>query len=76
MEHLIGTIAGKVWNYLNENGETSFKKLKEALFSNEKVAMEEEKLAMAIGWLLREGKLNVIESGSGRGYRLSFELKK
>jgi len=31
---------------------------------------------MAIGWLLKESKINVIESGTGKGYRITFELKK
>lgn len=76
MDTLIGSLAGKVWNHLNVNGATGFKQLKKVLFENESAGMESEKLGMALGWLLKEGKLNVIESGTGKGYRVTFELKK
>jgi len=76
METLVGSLAGKVWRHLNDNGATGFKQLKSVIFEKEPAAMESEKLSMAIGWLLKESKINVIESGTGKGYRITFELKK
>ncbi len=76
METLIGALAGKVWRQLDENGAAGFKQLKSVIFEDDPMAMEAEKLGMAIGWLLKEGKLNAIESGTGKGYRVTFELKK
>ncbi|HOT76071.1 MAG TPA: winged helix-turn-helix domain-containing protein, partial [Candidatus Wallbacteria bacterium] len=67
---------GKGWRHLNDNGATGFKQLKSVIFEKEPAAMESEKLSMAIGWLLKESKINVIESGTGKGYRITFELKK
>jgi|GEM_PF-1716241 len=76
MESTIGSLAGKIWHHLNEHGATGFKQLKSSLFNSDVVAMEAEKLGMAIGWLLKESKVNIIESGTGKGYRMTLELKK
>ncbi|HNY13656.1 MAG TPA: winged helix-turn-helix domain-containing protein [Candidatus Wallbacteria bacterium] len=78
MEAYVGNLAGSVWQYLDKNGPTGFKQLKKSVLGNEKedISMASEKLGMAIGWLLKEGKISVIESGTGKGYRVTFELKK
>ncbi len=76
METLVGGLAGKVWRYLDENGATGFRQLKSVIFKDDSMAMEAEKLGMAIGWLLKEGKLIATENGNGKGYRATFELKK
>jgi len=66
LEEKAGELAGKVWEYLNANGE-----------SNEKEIMKGIKIRrvkdfyLAIGWLLREGKLNAI----GNEEALIFSLK-
>ena len=49
-----GEIAGAVWMALNENGAMSAKDLKKAA-----KAKSEKELFLALGWLLREDKLNV-----------------
>lgn len=49
-----GEIAGAVWTALNENGAMSAKDLKKAA-----KAKSEKELFLALGWLLREDKLNV-----------------
>ncbi len=49
-----GEMAGSVWNALNEKGSLSAKDLKKAA----KVKTDKE-LYLALGWLLREGKLAV-----------------
>jgi hypothetical protein len=47
----IGMNAGKIWNLLNELGAHSVKKLKK------KLKLAENDFYMAIGWLVREGKV-------------------
>ncbi len=49
-----GEMAGAVWTALNESGTLSAKDLKKAT-----KAKNERELYLGIGWLLREGKLNV-----------------
>ena len=57
LEEKAGILAGKVWEYLNENGESTEKEIMKGI----KVRRATE-LYLALGWLLREGKLN--ESGT------------
>ena len=58
LETKVGEYAGLIWNALNGNAEgMNLKDLKKAT----KLKKNEE-LFMGIGWLLREGKLSVIES--------------
>jgi hypothetical protein len=57
METDIGHTAGIVWRYLSERGETSLSKLKQET----KVA--DQILFMAVGWLAREGKLEIMRDG-------------
>lgn len=54
----IGSVAGAVWTALNENGAMSAKDLKKAC----KIKTDKD-LYLAMGWLLREDKLNVEEEG-------------
>lgn len=58
MTEKIGNIAGAVWTNLNENGAMSAKDLKKAA----KIKTDKD-LYLAMGWLLREDKLNVVEEG-------------
>jgi len=50
----IGTNSGHIWKTL-ENGEASLKAIKKATKLNEK------DLNMALGWLAREGKIELFE---------------
>ena len=53
---IIGTWAGQAWNALNEaNGTLTIKGLKKA------TKLKEKELYAAIGWLAREGKVDVAE---------------
>lgn len=56
MTETVGTLAGAVWNALNENGALASKDVK-------KIAglKSDKELYLAMGWLLREDKLNVVE---------------
>lgn len=53
MNDVIGEAAGKVWHYLNENGEASVTKV-----TNE-TGLAKNEVQRAIGWLLKEDKLNI-----------------
>ena len=58
MTEKIGNIAGAIWTALNENGAMNTKDLKKAA----KVKTDKD-LYLAMGWLLREDKLEVSEEG-------------
>jgi hypothetical protein len=47
----IGTVAGKIWAYLNENNEATVSKLVNELDETERIVV------MGIGWLAREEQL-------------------
>ena len=57
MTALVGTLAGAIWNALNENGALNTKDLKKAA----KVKTDKD-LFLALGWLLREDKVVVAEA--------------
>lgn len=54
---VVGTLAGAVWTALNENGALNTKDLKKAA----KVKTDKD-LYLALGWLLREDKVEVTEA--------------
>ena len=57
MNEKVGTIAGQIWNALNENGALNTKDLKKAA----KVKNDKD-LFMGLGWLLREDKVTLTEA--------------
>ena len=57
MTALVGTLAGAIWNALNENGALNTKDLKKAT----KIKTDKD-LYLALGWLLREDKVVVAEA--------------
>lgn len=59
LQERAGELAGKIWNTLNEKGEMSVKVLKKTA----KIRFEKD-LYLGLGWLLREGKLNVKTEGA------------
>ena len=61
-----GSIAGAIWNALNENGTMGAKELKKAAR-----AKSEKELYLGLGWLLREDKLTV----AGDEKEPTFSLK-
>ncbi len=56
----IGETSGAVWQALHENGSQSLAKLVERVGGNRDVVMQ------AIGWLAREGKIEIAETKRGR----------
>ena len=58
MTETVGTLAGAVWTALNENGALATKDVKKAAGLK-----SDKELSLAMGWLLREDKLNVADNG-------------
>ena len=61
----IGTIAGKIWSYLNENERATTSKLSQELGESDRAIL------MGIGWLAREDKL--IFSTQGRSTYIALK---
>ena len=60
----IGTTAGQIWQYLNENGESTVAKMTKDLDLNANFAQ------MGIGWLAKEGKVDVSKKGTSTKVKL------
>ena len=58
--HEIGETAGQVWQALHKHGSMSVAKLVEHVGGNRDVLMQ------AVGWLAREGKLDISETKRGK----------
>jgi hypothetical protein len=56
----IGEAAGAAWRVLDESGPLSLAKLVEHVGGNRDVVMQ------AVGWLAREGKIEIAETKRGR----------
>ena len=52
MLNSIGSIAGVIWHYLEDNDEATFTKLTREIGESERTVL------MGVGWLAREGKLD------------------
>jgi hypothetical protein len=69
----IGLMAGKVWGFLHREGDVSYATLRKHLV-DKNAPMPDVVLSGAIGWLSREGKIRMSESGRGRGDRIRVSL--
>ena len=56
----IGKTAGQVWNILDKDGPTSLAKLAKQIDAPRDIVMQ------AVGWLAREGKVEIEETNRGR----------
>ncbi len=54
MKDRIGTVAGQIWHFLNETGESTPIKIKAQL------GLSNTMLYLALGWLSRENKVNIV----------------
>ncbi|MDR1522415.1 MAG: winged helix-turn-helix domain-containing protein [Endomicrobium sp.] len=54
MQSSIGLLAGDIWKYLIENGDSSTIKIRVSL------GISNTMLYLALGWLSREDKINII----------------
>jgi hypothetical protein len=59
MSEMIGMAAGKVWQFLKDNGPAPGKKIQKGIGENAELTNQ------AIGWLARESKLIVDRSQKG-----------
>lgn len=58
MQETIIETAGRIWEYLNQNGEVTTKKMNKDLSLNENMS------GLGLGWLSREDKINFNRKGS------------
>jgi len=65
LEDTIGEVAGEVWDFLEENGETSVSGVTKG------VEAPGTKVYMAMGWLAREDKLEFLDKKRGNAVRLN-----
>ncbi|MCK9607378.1 MAG: winged helix-turn-helix domain-containing protein [Methylomonas sp.] len=65
MRDVIGDAAGKIWHYLNENGDASVSKV------TTETGLGKNEVQRAVGWLLKEDKLNI--ETIGRAETLSLK---
>ena len=64
MDDKIGELAGEVWKYLREEGESSVSGIGRAIDA------PRTKVNMAIGWLAREDKIEFENQGRGNSVSL------
>jgi len=57
----IGTVAGGIWNLLNERGEMSISGVVKEINVSQSTAY------MGLGWLARENKLEFVKKSRGKG---------
>ena len=57
MHDLIGSTAGKIWSFLSVTGSADLIKIKSEL------GISNAHLHLALGWLLRENKISITNSG-------------
>lgn len=53
----VGELAGKVWHYLDEHGRCSLTAVETGIEASRPLVL------MAIGWLAREGKVDLLQEG-------------
>ena len=64
LQEQIGMSACQIYNYLNNNGETTFSKIKKELDLKGNFA------DLGLGWLAREDKVEISKKGSSVNVRL------
>ncbi len=57
MQQTIGNTAGQIWEHLHAHGATSALRLKSALSISNSI------MFLALGWLAREDKIDLVEEG-------------
>ena len=67
MEYLIGSTAGQIWEYLVINGSVTSLKMKSVL------GIPNSLLYLALGWLAREDKIEIAETG--HTYKITLKTK-
>lgn len=67
MEDLIGITAGEIWKFLSEKGATTTMDIKSNL------GISNTLLHLALGWLIRENKIELAESG--HTYKVNLKIR-
>ncbi len=67
MHNEIGGMAGKIWKYLNEKGESSLNKLKTGIKAGDRL------FHMGVGWLAREDKIKFSAGKKKGGVKVSLK---
>ncbi|MEM2900140.1 MAG: winged helix-turn-helix domain-containing protein [Thermoplasmata archaeon] len=65
VEQVFGEKAGKVWNTLQREGELTTEQI------SDKTNLDTEDVFGALGWLAREGKIQTIQEGNKKKFKLS-----
>ena len=63
----IGSVAGVIWHYLENNNEATITKLTREIGENERTVL------MGVGWLAREGKLDFEKRKQGTYITLKIQ---
>ena len=66
----IGSVAGAIWHYLENNNEATVTKLTREIGVNERTVL------MGVGWLAREGKLDFEQRKQGTYITLKTQQPK
>ncbi len=66
----IGSVAGAIWHYLENNNEATITKLTREIGVNERTVL------MGVGWLAREGKLDFEQRKQGTYITLKTQQPK
>ena len=61
----IGTVAGRIWNYLNDEGSVTMTRLARDLDAPRDTVMQ------GVGWLAREGKIKFSKNARSRQIQLN-----
>ena len=64
MKVKIGNTASKIWKYIKENGKIEMEDLKKATINENEVGAN-VRFFSALGWLLKEGKIEMQEKDEG-----------
>lgn len=64
----IGIVAGEIWNFLDEHGETTLEEITKDIDKSEKLIL------MSLGWLAREKHIVVTQKNNT--YHISLNQKK
>ncbi|MCF7869767.1 MAG: winged helix-turn-helix domain-containing protein [Candidatus Omnitrophica bacterium] len=64
----IGIVAGEIWNFLDEHGETTLEEITGGIDKSEKLIL------MSLGWLAREKHIIVTEKNNT--YQINLNQKK
>ena len=64
LQDKIGQSAGEIYNYLSNNGESTFSKMKKELYLKGNFA------DLGLGWLAREDKVEISKKGTSVSVRL------